>query len=116
MLLPRGGELHVDLSDHAHADLGLALDGDGGEVGTDLVKDGPHLLPAHALARLEAVHQLLGPALDHGVGSARVHLIGADLVGHVDNDVPVHHGVDRLADEGEGKLEARVLLQAGQVH
>ncbi len=115
IVVAQGGELHIDLAHHAHADLGLALDGDGGEVAADLVKEAAHLAPAHALARLEAVHQLLGPGVDHGVGLPLVHFIGADLVGHVDDNVPVHHGIHRLADEGEGQGEAGVLLQAGQV-
>ncbi len=57
----------------------------------------------------------MGPGVDHGVGLALVDLVGADLVGHVHDDVAVHHGVHRLADKGEGQLEAGVLLQTGQV-
>ena len=111
MVVAQGGELHIDLPHDAHPDLLLPGDGDGGEVGADLVEDAPHLLAAHALARLEAVHQLLGPVVHHGVGGPRLHLVGADLIGHPHDEVAVHHAVDQLADQAHGEVEARVLLQ-----
>ena len=112
MVVAQGGELHIDLAHDAHPHLGLPRHGAGSEVGADLVEDGAHLAAAHALSRLEAVHQLLGPAIYHGVGGARLHLIGADLVGYPHDQVAVHHTVYQLADQVHAQAEARVLLQA----
>ena len=116
VVVAQRGEFHIDLAHYAHADLGFSRHRDGGKVGTNRVKVGPHLLAAHALSSLEAVHQLLGPAVNHSVGIAGGDLVGADLVGHVDDDIAVHHGVHRLADKGQGEGEARVFLQPGQVY
>ena len=41
----------------------------------------------------------------------RVQLIGAYLIGHVHDEVAVHHGVDQLADQRDGQGEAGVFLQ-----
>ncbi len=112
----RRGEFHINFPYNAYPNLGLSRHGDGGEVGADGVEIGPHLLATHAPARLEAVHQPLGPCVNHGVGGAGLHLVGPDLVGYVDDDVAVHHGVHRLADEGQGEGETGVFLQPGQVH
>ena len=38
-------------------------------------------------------------------------LVGADLVGHVHDEVAVHHAIDQPADQANGPVEAGVLLQ-----
>ena len=47
-----------------------------------------------------------------GSGVAGVYFIGADLVGHVHDEVAVHHAVDEAADEAHGPVEAGIFLQA----
>ena len=112
LVVAQGRELDVDLTHHADPDLLLAGDGDGLEVGANLVKDAAHLLAGHAVALVEAVQQLRGPVVHVGGGVAGVYFIGADLVGHVHDEVAVHHAVDEAADEAHGPVEAGVFLQA----
>ena len=112
MVVAQGGELHIDLAHDAHPHLGLPRHRDGGEVGADLVEDGAHLAAAHALALLEAVHHALDPVFHSQVGGPGIYLIGPDLVGHPHDEVAVHHAVYQLADQADGELEARILLQA----
>ena len=50
--------------------------------------------------------------LHQGIRLAGVDLIGTHLVGHVHDEVAIHHGVDKAAEEGDGQVEPRVLLQA----
>ena len=116
IIVAQGGELYIDLTHDAHPHLLLPGDGDGGKVGADGVKVGPHLAAAHPLTLLEALDQPALPGGDHGVSGAPLPLIGPDLVGHIDDDVPVHHGVDHLADDGESEGEAGIFLQTGQIH
>ena len=116
VVVAQRGVFDVDLPHHAHADLGLSLDGDVPESLDDPLEVllhagvGEALSPVHP--RQEAVHA----GVDGLIGLTGGDLVGADLVGGLDDDVPVHHGEHRLADEGDGELEAGVLLQAGQVH
>ena len=116
VVVAQGGKFYINFPYNAHADLGLSRHGDGGEIGADGVKVGPHLLPAHAFSRLEAVYQPLRPCVNHGIGGPGADLVGPHLVGHIDDDVAVHHGIHRLADKGQGEGEARVFLQPGQVY
>ena len=111
VVVAQRGEFYIDLAHDAHPNLLFPADRDGGKAGADLVKDLAHLLAAHALAGLEAVHQLLGPVLHHGVGGTSLHLVGADLVGHPHDQVAVHHAVHQLADQVHAQAEAGVFLQ-----
>src|SRR5699024_10788797 len=106
----------VDLTHHTHTNLLRSCYGDVGKVSADLVKNLAHLLAVHATAFLEALNELVLPGLHHLVGVPLHHLIGAHLVGHVDDEVTVHHGVNHLADEGEGEAPAGVLLHTGEVY
>ena len=115
IVVAQGGVLDVDLADHAHPDLGLPLDGNVPEGLDDPLEVLAHLGVGEALALVHAVQQALHAGLDGRVGLPGGDLVGADLVGGLHDDVAVHHGEHRLADEGEGQLEAGVLLQAGEV-
>ena len=42
-------------------------------------------------------------------------LIRANLVGQTHDQIAVHHGVDHLADQGQGEGPAGIFLQPGQV-
>ena len=112
LVVAQGGELDVDFPHHAHPDLLLAGHGNGLEIRADLLKDAPHLFPGHTLSPVEAVEQLAGPEFHLGGGVPGADLIGPHLVGHVHDEVPVHHAVDQPADEPHGPVKAGVLLQA----
>ena len=45
---------------------------------------------------VEAVEQLAGPEFHLGGGVPGADLIGPHLVGHVHDEVPVHHAVDQM--------------------
>ena len=55
----------------------------------------------------------MGPGIDHSIGLAGIDLVGAHLVGHVDDDVAVHHGVHCLADKGQGQVGDNSFIGAG---
>ena len=112
LVVAQGGELDVDFPHHAHPDLLLAGHGNGLEIRADLLKDAPHFFPGHTLSPVEAVEQLAGPEFHLGGGVPGADLIGPHLVGHVHDEVPVHHAVDQPADEPHGPVKAGVLLQA----
>ena len=116
VVVAQGGEFHVDLPHHPHFHLLLAGHWDGFKIRQNGVEIFPHLLAAHAFSRLEAVDELLLPAVQHPVGIAGGEFVGPHLVGGVDQQVAVEHGVDHLPHQGEGEGEAGVFLQPGQVY
>ena len=78
----------------------------------DLTENTAHLAAVHPLAAGEAVHDLFHPVGNQPVGRPVLHLIGADLIGDVHDEVAVHHGVDQLAHQRDGEGKAGVGLQA----
>ena len=112
VVVAQRGELHIDLAHHADADFLLVVDGNSFEVLDDLRENLLHGAAVQALAPLEALHQVTDPVVNQQIRVALALFIGADLVGHVHDEVAVHHAVDQLLHQGNGQREAGVALLA----
>ena len=116
VVVAQGGVFDVDLAHHAHAHLGRALNGNVPKSLDDPLEVFAHLGVGEALPLVHTVEQPVHALVNGLVRLPGRDLVGPDLVGGLHDEVAVHHGEDRLAQEGNGELEAGVLLQAGEVH
>ena len=106
----------VDFPHDAYPDLGNPVDGNGGEIIGDAVELLPHMASPEAAGTAEILHQFLHPFPDPAVGFPLHQLVGAALIGHMDDDVAVQHGIGHLTDHVEIQGEAGIFLQTGQIH
>ena len=102
--------LDVDLTDHAHLDLGHPGDRDVGKIGGNEREGVLHLLGGVALAGQQDPAQTGDPQVHHLVGSTLLVLIGGHLIAQGAQHVTVEDAGQCAAGQRDGHLEAAVLF------